>query len=116
MVGALIEVEEGRVVAAYQRGDDWATRPYFAVDYELDGYVYLEELAPAFQEDLAAHRHWSSVAVTHSQRQLMFELAVDGGDFPLLQPGLNISFQCKLAAIIRGGKSVYCRATEVFLR
>lgn len=116
MVGARIDVEEGRIVAAYRRGDDWTTRPYFAVDYQRDGYVYLDELEPAFQEDLARHRHWASVAVTPGRRQLMFELAVDEDDFPLLQPGLEISFECELAAIIRGGKSVYCRALEVSIR
>jgi hypothetical protein len=108
-----IEVSGALVSSVYERGPDWRTRPYFALSYDRETYVYLETIAPDFQADLASHRHWASVGKTVSDRQLMFELAVSEKDFELLEPRCRIDFTCELAAVIRGGKSVYCRALIV---
>jgi hypothetical protein len=108
-VHASIEVHDAHVVSVYQRGDDWLTRPYFAMSYERESYLYLEEIDPAFQADLAHHPHWLSVAHTTGDRQLMFELAVDRSAFELSRAECRVDFTCELAAVIRGGRSVYCR-------
>lgn len=112
-VGRRIDVTGATVVSSYQRDHDWHTRPYFALTYERSSYVYLDELDPGFQDDLATRLHWVSVAHTTDGRQLMFELAVDAGDAGDLQPGCRLDFSCTLAAVIRGGRSVYCRALSI---
>lgn len=112
-VGKTIEVTGATIVSSYERDHDWHTRPYFALTYERSSYVYLDELDPGFQDDLATRLHWVSVAHTTDGRQLMFELAVDAGDAGDLQPGCRLDFSCTLAAVIRGGRSVYCRALSI---
>jgi hypothetical protein len=110
VIHASIEVPDGAVMSVYQRDRDWLTRPYFALNYDREGYVYLEEIDSDFQADLARHPHWASVAHTIGGRQLMFEMALDRTSFELLRVGCRIDSRCELAAVIRGGKSVYCRA------
>ncbi|MCP4201277.1 MAG: hypothetical protein GY769_05010 [bacterium] len=109
-VHSSIEATDAEVVSVYRRDADWATRPYFALGYDRETYVYLEEIDPGFQADLARHPNWASVAYTTGEQQLMFELALDRSTFEQLQPGCRINLTCELAAVIRGGKSVYCRA------
>lgn len=108
MIHSEIRVSEGRVVAMYERVG-WKTRPYYAVNYVRDDYVYVDELDPHFQEELARNLHWISVATTLPDRQLMFELAIDEETAKALKPDELISFTCRLASVIRGGKSVYSR-------
>lgn len=114
-VHATVEVTDGAVMSVYQRGDDWLTRPYFALGYDPASYLYLEEIDAGFQADLAHHPHWASVAHTTGRRQLMFETALDPLTFDRLRTGCRIDFKCELAAVIRGGKSVYCRALATSL-
>jgi hypothetical protein len=109
-VHASIEVSDAAVMSLYQRGVDWRTRPYFAVTYDRDSYVYLDQIDAGFQADLARHSHWASLANTAGNRQLMFELALDRTTFDQLRVGCRVDFTCELAAVIRGGKSIYCRA------
>jgi hypothetical protein len=114
-VHARVEVAGAAVASVYERGADWLTRPYFAVTYDRESYVYLEDLDPGFQADLAHHRYWASVAHTMGERQLMFELALDHSDWKSLRVQCPVDLTCELAAVIRGGKSVYCRALETRL-
>jgi hypothetical protein len=106
-----IRVSDAEVVAVYER--DWLTRPYFALDYDRDGYIFLDSLDPQFQERLSRHSFWASAARTVEGRQLMFELALEERDFEGLRAGCRISLSCELAAVIRGGKSVYCRVLSI---
>jgi hypothetical protein len=108
MVHAEVEVTSGRVIQTYTR-EGWKTRPYFAVSYDRETYVYTEQIDPGFQDELAAHMHWVSVVKSLPDRQLMFELAIDEKTFGALQPQEMIDFTCEIAGIIRGGKSVYSR-------
>jgi hypothetical protein len=112
-VGRTIDVTGGAVVSSYERDDEWHTRPYFALTYDRRSYVYLDEIDPGFQADLASRRSWVSVAHTGSGRQLMFELALEAHDAGSLRPGCRLDFSCTLAAVIRGGRSVYCRARSI---
>lgn len=109
-LGRRLRVENGRVASVYERGPEWRTRPYFALTYERDSYVYLEDLDPKFQADLADHRFWASISWGAADRQLMFELALSQNDFDKIRPACRVDFSCELAAVIRGGRSVYCRA------
>lgn len=109
-VHASIEVPDAAVMSLYQRGAEWRTRPYFALTYDRESYVYLDEIDAGFQADLASHSDWASVAGTAANRQLMFELALDRPTFEQLQVGCRVGFTCELAAVIRGGKSIYCRS------
>jgi hypothetical protein len=112
-VGRTIDVTGATVVSSYERGHDWHTRPYFALTYDKSSYIYLDQLDPSFQDELASRKPWVSIAYSADGRQLMFELAVDPGDAGGLQPGCRVDFSCKLAAVIRGGRSVYCRALSI---
>ncbi len=108
MVHERARIRSARVIATYERVD-WKTRPYYAVNYITEDYVYLDELDQQFQDDLARNRYWVSVVKSLPDRQLMFELAIDEGTFETLAPEDIVSFSCEIAGVIRGGKSVYSR-------
>jgi len=112
MVHARVHVSAARVIQTYTR-EGWRTRPYFAVNYIRDDYVYTGDLDPRFQDELAKHMHWVSVVKSLPDRQLMFELAIDEATFEELKPQELVSFTCEIAGIIRGGKSVYSRLIEM---
>ena len=103
-----VRVRSATVVAVYERGDDWSTRPFFGFDYVEAHYVRLADLDPEFHRQLKGNRHWASVACTTDDRQLMFELAMDPETHADLRPGQLVSFTCEVAGIIRG-KTVYSR-------
>ena len=42
-VHASVGVSDAHVVSVYERDADWLTRPYFALSYDPDTYIYLEE-------------------------------------------------------------------------
>lgn len=115
-VHASIEVPDAAVMSLYQRGAEWRTRPYFALTYDRESYVYLEEIDAGFQADLASHPDWASLASTAANRQLMFEVALDRSTLEQLQVGCRVDFTCELAAVIRGGKSIYCRTIAMKIR
>jgi hypothetical protein len=101
-----LRIASAVVMITYTR--DWLTRPYFAIDYDKEDYVYYEELDPGLQQQLSRHVHWASVATSCPGRQLMFEVALDEKSYEELESGESIGFTCELAAVIRGGKSIYC--------
>ena len=103
-----VRVQSGTVVAGYERGDDWNTRPFFGFDYVEAHYVRLADLDPEFHRQLHGNRYWASVACIPDDRQLMFELAVEAETHAGLRPGQHVSFTCEVAGIIRG-KTVYGR-------
>ena len=103
-----VRVRSATVVAVYERGDDWNTRPFFGFDYVEANYVRLADLDPTFDRQLKGNRYWASVACIPDDRQLMFELAMDPETHAGLRPGQHVSFTCEVAGIIRG-KTVYSR-------
>lgn len=107
-----LEISGAHVVSVYVRDSKWKTRPYFALTYTKTSYVYLEEVDQEFQAALARHPHWASVAHTTGDRQLMLELALEPSVSTILRANCQIDLTCEIAAVIRGGKSVYCRATS----
>jgi hypothetical protein len=107
-----VRVRSGTVVAVYERGEDWNTRPFFGFDYVEANYIRLVDLDPEFYRQLHGHRYWASVSCIPDDRQLMFELAVDGETHARLQPGQHVSFTCEVAGIIRG-KTVYSRLATI---
>jgi hypothetical protein len=110
-VGTTLHIDSGIVTTKYER--DWLTRPYFSLNYDREEYIYLEEIDPTFQEELSDHEFWASVATMCPGRQLMFELALDEPSFEAIRGQQRISFSCKAAAVIRGGKSVYCSLISI---
>jgi hypothetical protein len=108
MLHRQIRVRSATVAAVYERGDDWNTRPFFGFDYVEAHYVRLVDLDKEFYQQLHGSRYWASVACTSDDRQLMFELAMDGKTHAGLRPGQHVSFTCEVAGIIRG-KTIYCR-------
>jgi hypothetical protein len=106
-----LRITSAVVMVTYKR--EWLTRPYFAIDYAKENYVYLEELDPGLQHQLSRHVHWASVAKSCPGRQLMFEVALDEGNYEKLEAGESIGFSCELAAVIRGGKSIYCTLSSL---
>jgi hypothetical protein len=111
MVHQRVRVGRATVVAVYERGSDWYTRPFFGFDYVEAHYVRLVDLDSAFDQRLKATRHWASVACTSVDRQLMFELALDSVGNATLRPGQEVSFTFEVAGIIRG-KTVYSRLVK----
>jgi hypothetical protein len=103
-----IRVQSATVVAVYERGGDWDTKPFFGFDYVEAHYVRLVDLDPEFLRQLHGERYWASIACTSGGRQLMFELAIDHGVHAGLRPGQMVSLTCELAGIIRG-KTIYGR-------
>jgi hypothetical protein len=111
VVRTQLRVASAVVMVTYTR--DWLTRPYFAIDYAKEDYVYLEEFDAGLQHQLSRHVHWASVAKSCPGRQLMFEVALDEGSYEELEAGESIAFSCELAAVIRGGKSIYCTLSSL---
>lgn len=107
-----VRVRSATVVAVYERGNDWNTRPFFGFDYVEAHYIRLADLDPEFYRQLHGHRYWASIACISDNRQLMYELAVDAETHAGFRPGQNLSFTCEVAGIIRG-KTVYSRLLTI---
>lgn len=107
-----VRVLSATVVAVYERGGDWDTRPFFGFDYVEAHYLHLIDLDPEFHQQLHGMRYWASVACTSGDRQLMFELAMNSETHAGLRPGQDVSFTCEVAGIIRG-KTVYGRLITI---
>lgn len=103
--GRIVNVQSGVVASTYAR--DNQSNVYFGVNYDENDHLYLSQIDPQLHEVLKDHRHWVSIAVTSPSRQLSFELPIDQDAFDRLNRGQELSFSCRIAALIRG-KSVYC--------
>jgi hypothetical protein len=110
--GRAVTVRSATVASTYIREN--ASRVYFGFNYEPGDHLYLSEIDPSLDERLANHRHWVSVVKTSPSRQVSFELPVSEQDFGRLDEGTEISFTCRIAALIRG-RSVYCDARGLFI-
>ena len=104
-VGRLVNVRSAVVTSTYSRNNP--SKIYFGVNYDEEDHVFLSEINPQLDASLKNHRHWVSIAVTYPSRQLSYELPIDQATFERLAPGNEVSFSCRIAALIRG-KSVYC--------
>jgi hypothetical protein len=112
MLHRRIRGRSATVVAVYERGEDWDTKPFFGFDYVEAHYLRLVDLDPEFYRQLHGQRYWASVACISGDRQLMFELAMDQGVHAGLRPGQMVSFTCELAGLIRG-KTIYARLLTI---
>jgi hypothetical protein len=82
------------------------------VNYDQNDHLFLSDIDPPLHELLENHRHWVSVVKTYPSRQLSYELPVDEHAFERLEKGREVTFSCRIAALIRG-KSVYCIPVEL---
>jgi hypothetical protein len=105
-----LSVSSAVVASTYRR--DNITRVYFGTDYDESNHLYLADIDAAFQRRFERHEHWVSIVKTYPDRQVSYELAIDPATYRRLQRGRSVSFECELAAVIRG-KSVYCWAIAV---
>lgn len=105
-----LSVSSAVVASTYRR--DNVTRVYFGTDYDEANHLYLDDIDAAFQRRFERHEHWVSIVKTYRDRQVSYELAIDPATYRRLQRGRSVSFECELAAVIRG-KSVYCWAIAV---
>ena len=103
--GRTVEVSDARVTSTYTRENP--SHIYFGFNYDPNDHLFLSEIDPPLHESLTHHRLWASVAKTTSSRQVSYELPIDAETFNLLESGMQISFSCRIAALIRG-RSVYC--------
>lgn len=110
--GQRISVRTAVVASTYTRVN--TSDIYFGVNYDPGDHLFLSELDPSLHESLENHRFWVSVVRTYPSRQMSYELPVDEQTFERLEKGTQISFSCRVAALIRG-KSVYCAPTDILL-
>lgn len=103
--GRVVNVPLAVVASTYVR--DNLSKIYFGANYDEDDHLFLSVIDPPLHEMLENHRHWVSIAATYPSRQLSFELPIDQETFESLEQGQEVSFSCRIAALIRG-KSVYC--------
>ncbi|MEJ2580582.1 MAG: hypothetical protein P8127_02925 [Acidobacteriota bacterium] len=111
-LGQEISVTSAVVASTYTREN--TSNIYFGVNYDPNDHIFLSELDPSLHESLENHQYWVSVVRTYPSRQMSFELPVTELTFKQLEQGMNISFSCRIAALIRG-RSVYCTPTEITL-
>ena len=109
-IGQVVDVEAAVIASRYTRENP--SNIYFGVNYDQSDHLFLSEIDPPLHDFLEIHTHWVSVVTTHPSRQLMYELPIDEQTFEQLEPGQEVTFSCRIAAIIRG-KSVYCIPVEM---
>jgi hypothetical protein len=110
--GQQISVRSAVVASTYTR--DNTSNVYFGTNYDRNDHLFLSELDPSLHQSLENHRFWVSVANTYPSRQMSYELPIDELTFKRLEQGTQISFSCRIAALIRG-RSVYCAPTDLIL-
>jgi hypothetical protein len=110
--GKILQVRGAVVASTYLRKNQ--SRIYFGFNYDPEDHLYLSEIDPPLDERLANHRNWVSVVRTYPSRQISFELPVSEQDFDRLEKGTEVSFTCRIAALIRG-KSVYCDSRDLVI-
>ena len=108
--GQVVDVQSAVIASRYTRENP--SDIYFGVNYDQSDHLFLSEIDPPLHDFLENHKHWVSVVTTHPSRQLMYELPIDEQTFERLEPGQEVTFSCRIAAIIRG-KSVYCIPVEM---
>lgn len=111
-VGRAVTVRSAVVASTYIREN--SSRIYFGFNYDPDDHLYLSELDSSLDERLENHRHWASVVKTYPSRQISFELPVSVQEYERVEQGSEISFSCRIAALIRG-KSVYCDSVDLVI-
>ena len=111
-LGQRISVRSAVVASTYTR--DNTSNVYFGTNYDPNDHLFLSELDPSLHQSLENHRFWVSVAKTYPSRQMSYELPIDEQTFKRLEKGTQISFSCRIAALIRG-RSVYCAPTDIIL-
>ena len=108
--GRVVTVESAVIASPYTRENP--SNIYFGVSYDLNDHLYLSVIDPPLHDELEHHRHWVSVVKTYPTRQLSYELPIDVHTFERLDHGQEVTFSCRIAALIRG-KSVYCVPVEL---
>ena len=111
-VGRAVTVRSATVASTYIRENQ--SRIYFGFNYDPNDHLYLSEIDPSLDERLENHRHWVSVVKTYPSRQVSFELPVSVQEYERVGQGSEISFSCRIAALIRG-RSVYCDSRDLFI-
>jgi len=108
--GQVVDVQSAIIASRYTRENP--SNVYFGVNYDQSDHLFLSEIDPPLHGFLENHKHWVSVITTHPSRQLSYELPIDEPTFERLETGQEVTFSCRIAAIIRG-KSVYCIPIEM---
>ena len=108
--GLVVNVPSAVITSRYTREN--ASNIYFGVNYDQNDHLFLSEIDPPLHELLENHHHWVSVVKTYPSRQLSYELPIDEHTFERLEHGQEVTFSCRIAALIRG-KSVYCIPIEM---
>ena len=108
--GLVINVPSAVIASRYTRENP--SNIYFGVNYDESDHLFLGEIDPPLHELLENHHHWVSVIKTYPTRQLSYELPIDGHTFERIEQGQEVTFSCRIAALIRG-KSVYCLPIEM---
>ena len=107
--GQVVNVQSAVIASRYTR--EKPSTIYFGVNYDQNDHLFLSEIDPPLHDFLENHQHWVSVVTTYPSRQLSYELPIDEETFERLENGQEVTFSCRIAALIRG-KSVYCVPIE----
>ena len=108
--GLVVNVPSAVIASRYTRENP--SNIYFGTNYDQNDHLFLSEIDPPLHEFLETHHHWVSVVKTYPTRQLSYELPIDEQTFERLEHGQEVTFSCRIAALIRG-KSVYCIPIEM---
>lgn len=108
--GQVVNVPSAVIASRYTRENP--SKIYFGTNYDQNDHLFLSEIDPPLHEFLENHHHWVSVVKTFPTRQLSYELPIDEHTFERLEHGQEVTFSCRIAALIRG-KSVYCIPIEM---
>ena len=108
--GQVVNVPSAVIASRYTRENP--SKIYFGTDYDQNDHLFLSEIDPPLHQFLENHHRWVSVVKTYPTRQLSYELPIDEQTFERLEHGQEVTFSCRIAALIRG-KSVYCIPIEM---